>query len=386
MAWPVGIAYTVDEDVSRMRHEQAIPDMRSKVLVAMSGGVDSCTAAAMLAERGHDVVGITMRVVAEEEHRGVFQPCCSAEMAKDARQVAEMFGFPHYTLNLVENFDRQVVGDFTGEYLEGRTPNPCVRCNQRLKFGTLYKKAMELGAEYIATGHYVRLGKVGDRWAVRRAVDGEKDQSYVMAGLSQGQLAKGLFPLGAMTKAETRAKARDLGLAAAETPESQDICFIPDNDYKGFLRRRVGSMRPGPIVTTQGEELGEHTGLMDYTVGQRRGLGIAAERPLYVVRLDVERNAVVVGFEEETYCTSFVANQVVWGGLARTDTPFEGWVQIRYHHTPAPCTVRHRNGELDIVLHDPQRSVTPGQWAVVYDDTGCVLATGNIAGMAHAGA
>lgn len=361
-----------------------IPNLKSKVLVAMSGGVDSCTAAAMLAEQGHDVVGITMRVVAEEAHQSVFQPCCSAEMAKDARQVAEAFGFPHYTLNLVEDFDRQVIDDFTGEYRQGRTPNPCVRCNQRLKFGTLYKKAVELGAEYIATGHYVRLARRGDRWAVQRAVHEEKDQSYVMAGLSQRQLAKGLFPLGGMTKDETRAKARELGLAAADTPESQDICFIPDNDYKGFLERRIGAMTPGPIVSAQGDVLGEHRGLLGYTVGQRRGLGVPADRPLYVVRIDPDRNAVVVGYEEETYCTRFVVNQVVWGGLARTRDPFHGRVQIRYHHRPAACTVYPGDRGIEIVFDEPQRSVTPGQWAVVYDDADRVLVTGNIADFASA--
>lgn len=356
----------------------SLPNLKSKVLVAMSGGVDSCTAAAMLAEQGHDVVGVTMRVVAEEDHQSVFQPCCSAQMAEDARQVADSFGFPHYTLNLVEEFGRMVVDDFTNEYQRGRTPNPCIRCNQRLKFGTLYKKAVELGAEFIATGHYVRLAKRGDRFAVRRARHLEKDQSYVMAGLSQRQLAMGLFPLGEMTKAETRAKARELGLTAAETPESQDICFVPDKDYVGFLQKRVGAMPKGPILDTAGQVLGEHQGLMGYTVGQRKGLGIAADRPLYVVRIDARRNAVVVGYEEETYCAGFIANEVVWGGLAKQDGPFEGRVQIRYHHAAARCTVTPRGKDLEIVLHDPQRSVAPGQWAVVYDAEDRVLATGNI--------
>ncbi len=354
------------------------PNLKSKVLVAMSGGVDSCTAAAMLAEQGHDVVGITMRVVAEEEHQSVFQPCCSAKMAEDARQVADTLGFPHYTLNLVEKFGEQVIGDFMDEYQRGRTPNPCIRCNQRLKFGTLYKKALELGAEFIATGHYVRLAQRGDRFAVRQARHLAKDQSYVMAGLSQKQLAMGLFPLGEMTKQETRAKARELGLAAAETPESQDICFIPDGDYVGFLRDRVGGMAHGQIVNTRGETLGEHSGLMAYTVGQRRGLGISSERPLFVVRIDTERNALIVGHEEETYCRSFVANEVVWSGLPKQSEPFEGRVQIRYHHEPAACTVTPGQNEIEIVLHEPQRSVTPGQWAVVYDDAGRVLVASNI--------
>ncbi len=354
------------------------PNLKSKVLVAMSGGVDSCTAAAILAERGHDVVGITMRVVADEEHQSVFQPCCSAKMAEDARQVADTLGFPHYTLNLIEKFDRQVIGDFAEEYLSGRTPNPCVRCNQRLKFGTLYRKAMELGAERIATGHYVRLARRDGRYAIRRAKDLAKDQSYVMAGLSQRQLAMGLFPLGEMTKQETRAKARELGLAAAETPESQDICFIPDGDYVGFLQSRVGRMPKGPIVSTRGEILGEHSGLMGYTVGQRRGLGVAAGRPLYVVRIDIENNALVVGSKEETYCQRFIANEVVWSGMVKQGGPFEGRVQIRYHHPAAACTVTPRGDTLEILLHEPQRSVTPGQWAVVYDEEDRVVVASNI--------
>lgn len=355
-----------------------LPPLHSKVLVAMSGGVDSCVAAAMLAEQGRDVVGITMRVVAEHEHRSVFQHCCSAEMAKDARQVAEQFGFPHYTLNLVENFERQVIDDFAGEYASGRTPNPCVRCNQRLKFGTLYKKALEFGAEFIATGHYVRLARLGARYAVRRAVHRPKDQSYVMAGLSQKQLAMGVFPLGEMTKEQTRDKARALGLAAAETPESQDICFIPDNDYKGFLRRRTGGAPAGPIVSVSGDVLGEHDGIMNYTIGQRRGLGIASERPLYIVRIDADQNAVIAGHEEDTYCSRFTAGEIVWGGLGPREEPFRGRVQIRYRHQPAACTIHPHGNAFDIVFDGPERAVTPGQWAVIYDDEERVLACGNI--------
>ena len=252
-------------------------DPKSKILVAMSGGVDSCVTAALLAQEGHDVVGVSMRVVADEEHQSVFKPCCSTRLFEDARQTAEQFGFPHHTINLVQNFENQVIEDFTSEYLAGRTPNPCVRCNQRLKYGTLYKKAVELGADFIATGHYVRIAEREGRRCIQRAVYGPKDQSYVMGGLSQKQLAKALFPLGAMTKTETRTKAREFGLESAETPESQDICFIPDNDYKAYLRGRMGVMKPGHIVNEEGEVLGHHTGLMDYTVGQRKGLGIGGE-------------------------------------------------------------------------------------------------------------
>ena len=342
----------------------------------MSGGVDSCVTAALLAEQGYDIVGITMRVVPDEAYGddSLFKPCCSAKMSLDARDVADRFGFPHYTVNLVENFDRQVVQDFTREYQSGRTPNPCVRCNQRLKYGTLYKKAVELEADAIATGHYVRLAERGGRLAIQRAVDLRKDQSYVMGGLSQKQLAMALFPLGDMTKEETRAKARELGLAAAETPESQDICFIPDNDYKGFLRRRVGPMRPGPIVNQQGEVLGEHQGLMDYTVGQRKGLGIGGGEPLYVLRLDIANNALIVGHADEAYCAGLTASEITWGGLAPQDDPFDAYVQIRYHHEPVACTVTPRDTTFEIVFHEPERSVTPGQWAVLYDEQGRVLA------------
>jgi tRNA-specific 2-thiouridylase len=345
----------------------------------MSGGVDSSVAAALLAEQGYDVVGITMRVVADEEHQAsVFQPCCSVAMTKDARQVADTLGFPHYTLNLVTNFQSQVIDDFTSEYFQGRTPNPCVRCNQRLKFGTLYKKAVELEAEYIATGHYVRLARIGERFSVQRAVYTPKDQSYVMAGLSQRQLAKGLFPLGGMTKEETREKARAFGFASAETPESQDICFVPDNDYKGFLERRVGAMAPGPIFSVEGDRLGVHTGLTNYTVGQRKGLGIAAPRPLYVVRIDMEHNALIVGHEEKTLCREFTAAEVVWGGLAPQAEPFRGRAQIRYHHFSVPCTITPDGNKLHIEFDEPERSVTPGQWAVIYDKQDRVLVSGNI--------
>jgi tRNA-specific 2-thiouridylase len=344
----------------------------------MSGGVDSSVAAALLAEAGHEVVGVTMRVVAEEEFQSVYSPCCSTEMASDARQVAEKLGFQHFTFNYVKDFEEAVIGDFTSEYAAGRTPNPCVRCNQRLKFGGLFEKAQEFGCGCIATGHYIRLAQRDGRYAVQRAVYLPKDQSYVMAGLNQTQLSYCLFPLGEMTKAQTREKARELGLAAAERPESQDICFVPGGDYRDFLRQRTVAAEPGPIIDTNGIELGRHQGLPFYTVGQRRGLGIAAARPLYVVRLEPARNAVVVGYEEETFCERFTAREAVWSGLAPQAESFECLVQIRYHHLPIPSTVTAETDGFRVHLHTPQRSVTPGQWAVCYDEEGRTLLAGII--------
>ena len=356
-----------------------------RVLVAMSGGVDSSVAAAMLAEAGHEVVGVTMRVVAEEEFQSVYSPCCSTELAGDARQVADRLGFQHYTFNYVRDFEDAVIADFTSEYAAGRTPNPCVRCNQRLKFGGLFEKAREFGCDRIATGHYIRLARRGERYAVQRAVYAPKDQSYVMAGLSQTQLSCCVFPLGEMTKAQTREKARELGLASAERPESQDICFVPGGDYRDFLRQRAVTAQPGPIEDTSGRELGLHHELPFYTIGQRRGLGIAAPRPLYVVRLDPARNTVVVGYEEETFSDSFEVSEAVWSGLAPQPEPFECRVQIRYHHEPVPAIVSPTDDGFTVRVHTPQRSITPGQWAVCYDDEGCSLLAGIIDRFDHSG-
>ena len=341
----------------------SLPDMKSKVLVAMSGGVDSCVTAALLAERGYDVVGITMRLTREEEHQdSVFQPCCSAEMAKDARQVAELFGFPHYTINLVDTFEKQVVGDFLDEYLHGRTPNPCVRCNQRLKYGTLYKKAVELEADYIATGHYVRLAALGDRLCVQRAVHTEKDQSYVMGGLTQRQLARGLFPLGDMTKEETRTKARELGLRAAETPESQDICFVPGKDYKEFVRKRVGEQESGPIVSSSGKVLGTHTGLTNYTIGQRKGLGIGGGPP--TLRHPAGHRAEQGGGRAR----GGVVLRPVYGRGARVGRPrcADGAVRGARSDSlpPRPCAVHGVSRREDLRRRIPRRGTGGDAWAV----------------------
>jgi len=347
----------------------------ARILVAMSGGVDSAVAAALLTEQGYDCVGVTLRLVPEPEGTTVFEPCCGREAAEDARRVCETLGLPHEVVHAVERFDRDIIAYYLKEYCAGRTPNPCVRCNRMIKFGALYRHADRLGAQYVAMGHYVRLETRGHRLALRRAVHREKDQSYVLAPLTQRQLRRALFPLGAWRKEEVRARARLLGLHTARKAESQETCFVPDRHYGRFVEERSGPVLPGPIVSTGGVVLGQHRGLLHYTVGQRRGLGIGAARPLYVIALDTERNTLVVGHAEETYCERFTTGPLCWGGLRRQAAPFDASVQLRSHHQPGPATVIPGRHGATVLLHTAQRSVTPGQWAVFYDADGYVLAS-----------
>jgi tRNA-specific 2-thiouridylase len=356
-------------------------ESRPRVIVAMSGGVDSSVAAALLVEQGFDCVGMTMRVASGEGREHSDKACCTVEAAGDARRVADRLGIAHYTVNYVERFEREVIEDFAAEYAAGRTPNPCARCNQRVKFGALYEKCVALGADFIATGHYARKVERDGRVGLRRAVYRAKDQSYNLAGLGQAQLGRALFPLGEMTKEEARAIARDRKLVTWDKPESQEICFVPQDDYRAFLDARVGSGKPGPIVNTQGEVVGEHSGLTHYTVGQRKGLGIAAPRPYFVLKLDMANNVLFVGHEEETGDAHLMADEVVWGAMASQPEPFACTVQIRYRHEPVPATVTASadGATLDIALERPERGITPGQWAVCYDGD-VVLAAGLIRG------
>ncbi len=344
----------------------------------MSGGVDSSVAAALLVEQGYDVVGMTMRVASGEGRESSDKACCTIDAANDARRVADVLGIPHYVLNYVQRFEREVIADFIQEYMAGRTPNPCARCNQRVKFGALYEKALAIEADLIATGHYARVEHRGGRAALRRAIDMNKDQSYTLAGLAQEQLRRAMFPLGDLTKERTRDIARSLGLVTADKPESQEICFVPDDNYRNFLAQRVEAPVPGPIVTTKGAVVGMHSGLLHYTVGQRKGLGIASERPYYVVTLDVANNTLIVGHDEDTFIEFFTVGQMVWGLEDAHSGPIDCLVQIRYKNRAVPCTV-HPDGErLTIQFHEPQRAVTPGQWAVLYDRDDCVLGVGII--------
>jgi tRNA-specific 2-thiouridylase len=316
-----------------------------------------------------------MRLVPEHEGKSPFEPCCGLEAVEDARRVCEKVGIEHQVLHAIERFDRDIINYFVDEYTQGRTPNPCVRCNRMIKFGALYQKADELGCDYIAMGHYARLEDYQGRIALRRAVHLPKDQSYVLAPLVQNQLRRAHFPLGELTKEDVRKLAWGLDFRMANKPESMEICFVPENDYRNVVSARTGAPEPGPILNTAGARLGTHTGLINYTLGQRRGLGIAAERPLYVLRLDPARNAVIVGHEEESYTDQFTTGHLVYGALAPQTSPFEALVQLRSHHVPTPATITPTESGATVHLHEPQRSVTPGQWAVIYDADGFVLAS-----------
>ncbi|HEX2988639.1 MAG TPA: tRNA 2-thiouridine(34) synthase MnmA [Chloroflexota bacterium] len=345
----------------------------------MSGGVDSSVAAALLKQQGYDLIGVTLNVWPEQslvEADTRRSACCSLDAVDGARRVADLLDFPHYTLNFREIFDRNVIRDFVSEYAAGRTPNPCVRCNRFVKFEALLDKARSLGAEFLATGHYARIGRSSEgRYVLGRAVDDSKDQSYALYSLTQEQLAHTLFPLGGQTKKETRRIAAEMGLATADKPESQEICFVQDNDYTGFLRARDPSVvKPGPIKDRDGHVLGSHSGIAFYTVGQRKGLGIATGKPLYVVEIVPEENAIVVGELESVYSHGLVAGDLNWVSTAECQEPLRVEAKIRYRATAVPATACVVEvGRLRVEFDDPQRAVTPGQAVVLYNGDDVVV-------------
>src|SRR3990170_1138326 len=348
----------------------------ARFVVGMSGGVDSSVAAALLVLAGHEVIGITLRTtvwVEAEDETARFGSCCSPATAHGARAVARQLGIPYYLLNHEREFAELVVADFAREYRTGRTPSPCVVCNREVKFGTLLRRALAWEADAVATGHYARIlwdGARG-RHLLCRARDPLKDQSYFLWPLSQAQLQRARFPVGELTKAGVRAKARALGLATAETPESQELCFV-SGDYRAFLRARAPeAFRPGPIVDEAGREVGAHAGLAAYTVGQRKGLGASAPGggPRYVVRLDPDRNTVVVGPRDALESNGLVATDVNWIAVERPEAPLAADARIRHNAPLVPAWVTPRGpGEAEVRFARPQRAVSPGQSVVFYQD------------------
>ena len=340
-----------------------------RIVVAMSGGVDSSVAAALLREQGHDVIGLSMQLY---DQRGgeSFGSCCTLDDLHDARRVAGALGFPHYILNFEQQFEETVISNFVREYANGRTPLPCARCNSDLKFSTLLDRAIGFGAEHVATGHYARVEQREDgRWLLKRSADGQKDQSYFLFSLTQAQLVRARFPVGSLTKLQVRDEARRLGLTVADKPDSQEICFVPSGDYAAFVAKKQPDVaRSGAIVDESGVKIGEHAGVHRFTVGQRKGLGIAAPQPLYVLKLDSATSTVVVGAREALEQTRLTASGVNW---ISADAPSH-WMrvaaQIRHRHAAASARVRALTGDrAELEFDSPQPAITPGQAVVFYD-------------------
>jgi tRNA-specific 2-thiouridylase len=354
----------------------------AKVIVGMSGGVDSSVTAALLKQAGHDVIGMTLNVWPDLPNMPEMRredACCALGAVEDARRVADVLDIPYYVLNFREVFEDRVIKDFVSTYASGRTPNPCIRCNQFIKFDALLVKARQLGAQFVATGHYARIehGSPGLN-RLRKAADPTKDQSYVLYVMSQDRLGAAMMPLGEYTKVETRQVAADLGLSVANKPESQDICFVPFKRYTEFIERYAPEvLQPGPIVNRDGTVLGEHRGIALHTVGQRRGLGVAAGQPLFVTGLEPSTNTVIVGGADELLQSNCVLEDVNWIAGA-PEQEINAMAKARYRSQEVPCRVRREGDAWHVEFEQPQRAITPGQALVLYEGE-YVLGGGTIA-------
>ncbi len=347
-------------------------DSSRSIAVAMSGGVDSSLTAAFLLEKGYEVIGLTMRLWFDPEAEMVpGKSCCSLEAVNDARKIADQLDIPHYVLNLRDEFKKEVVDYFVEEYLQGRTPNPCVICNRKIKFGLFLEKALAIGAGYLATGHYVRSGWDINRkrYFMKKGLDVQKDQSYMLYNLTQEQLSYSLFPLGEFQKEEVRKKAAGLKLPVAQKGESQEVCFIPEGGYREFLTRQYENIKPGPVVDKAGKVLGQHSGLPFYTIGQRRGLGLTTQKPMYVIDMEVDTNTLVVGTREETYASNFTVNKLNFVSMPEPREPVSLMARIRYRSPEVPAVLYPPDKEkvARVELQEPRSAVTPGQSAVFYE-------------------
>ena len=339
-----------------------------RIVVAMSGGVDSSVAAALLAEQGHDVIGLSMQLY--PQNGGHFGSCCTLDDLHDARRVASTLGFPHYILNLEERFNDTVISNFVHEYASGRTPLPCAHCNSDLKFSTLLERARGFGSDSVATGHYARIDRSPEgRWLLKRSVDPDKDQSYFLFSLTQDQLASARFPVGSLSKPAVRAEARRLGLTVADKADSQEICFVPDGDYAAFVASRTTDSRGGAILDERGRTLAMHGGVHRFTIGQRKGLGVSTGMPLYVVKIDADSGDVTVGPRSSLERTSLTASEVNWVSTVAPSDWLRVSAQIRHRHRAAGGRVRalddHR---AEFEFDGPQAAVTPGQAVVFYEE------------------
>ncbi len=348
--------------------------MTEHVMAAMSGGVDSSVAAALLKEQGYHVVGVTLKLFSNEAvgRDPALRSCSSLADVEDARDVCHKLNIDHYVFNFGDEFRRDVIERFARAYLEAKTPNPCIDCNRFIKFRKLLERARLIGMDYIATGHYARVTrdeKTG-RWLLQKSKDPSKDQTYVLAALTQEQLSRTLFPLGGMTKREVRAYAEARGLLNAKKPESQDICFVPDGDYAAFIENFLGGAScPGDFVDSAGRVLGRHKGIIHYTVGQRRGLGLSAGRPKYVLSKNLADKTVVVGDEEELYSKFMTVEDINLISVEALFSPMRAAVKTRYSQKETQATLYPpENGQMRVVFDTPQRAVTPGQYAVFYDN------------------